>query len=227
MPRVRPLPADFYDRPPQLVAPELLGKRLVRVTPQGVTAGRIVEVEAYLAAGDPACHAARGRTNRNAAMFANPGTAYVYAIHARWCFNVVAEPEGTPSAILVRALEPLEGIDVMQLRRGTERTLDLARGPARLCEAMAIDKSLNGHDLTRRRELWIEDAPPPTRSVSEETLTRSVSEGESLARRASEGKSSPLVIRTSPRIGISSATELLLRYFVADSPFVSGRKRIG
>jgi DNA-3-methyladenine glycosylase len=209
MARARPLPKEFYDRPPQIVAPELLGKRLVRVTPEGLTAGRIVEVEAYLASGDPACHAARGRTNRNAAMFAPPGKAYVYSIHARWCFNVVTEPEGTPSAILVRAIEPLEGIDLMQLRRGTERLLDLARGPARLCEAMVIDKSLNGHDLTRRRDLWIEEG----RAVP----SRHVSTDESQLR----------VIRSSPRIGISSAQDLLLRHYVAGSPFVSGRRHIG
>jgi DNA-3-methyladenine glycosylase len=139
-------------------------------------------------------------------MFARPGTAYVYAIHARWCFNVVTEPEGTPSAILIRAIEPLDGVDVMQIRRGTERLLDLARGPARLCEALAIDKSLNGDDLTRRRELWVEE--------DSSLRTRSASEGR-------------FAIRTSPRIGISSAKDLLLRYFVADSRFVSGRRRIG
>lgn len=196
MPRSRgALPQKFYDRDPVDVARELLGAVLVSCGRDGITAGRIVEVEAYLSAGDPACHAARGRTRRNASMFAAPGTSYVYAIHSRWCFNVVTQPEGTPSAVLIRAIEPVRGLALMQRRRGVDKPLDVARGPARLCAALAIDKALDGHDLTLGRKLWIESAddaaPPPEQIVA------------------------------TPRIGISTAQDLLLRFVVADSPYIS------
>jgi len=192
-----PLPIDFYCRDPALVGRELIGKLLWRETSAGLCGGRIVEAEAYLSQRDPACHASRGRTQRNASMFGPPGRAYVYMIHSRWCLNAVTEPEGVPSAILIRALEPLAGIDLMRQRRRTEVLRDLARGPARLCEALAIDRTYDGWDLTAGRELWISSAetangPPPK-------------------------------IATSGRIGISSAQRRLLRFFVADNSFVSGR----
>lgn len=204
------MPRRFYDRDVVAVARDLLGQRIVRVTPDGRTAGRIVEVEAYLGRDDPASHAYRGKTRRNAAMFGPPGHAYVYAIHSRWCLNAVTEPEGVPSAVLIRAVEPLEGVELMQRRRRARRRLgggssaahaptlpvaDLARGPARLCEAFAIDRALDGWDLTRGVDLWI--AAARDRAVS------------------------PAEIRTSPRVGVTSAHDLPLRFFVADSPFVS------
>src|SRR6185312_8955522 len=130
---------EFYERDPALVARDLVGKRLLRETSAGICGGRIVEVEAYLSRRDPACHASRGPTRRNAAMFGPPGHAYVYMIHSRWCLNAVTEPEGMPSAVLIRAIEPLEGLELMHQRRRTEIVRDLARGPARLCEALAID----------------------------------------------------------------------------------------
>jgi DNA-3-methyladenine glycosylase len=188
------LPADFYDRDPAAVARELIGKRLVRQTSEGITAGWIVETEAYLSTEDPACHAARGKTMRNAAMFGPPGTAYVYMIHSRWCFNVVTEREGTPSAVLVRAIEPAIGQDIMARRRGVNRPQEIARGPAKLCAAMEIDRSFNGHDLTCGAALWIDDGP------------------------ASEAIWNHMA---SPRIGISSAQELMLRFFAVDNRFVS------
>src|SRR4029434_323580 len=150
---------DFYARDPIMVARELLGKRLIRETSAGVAAGRIVEAEAYLSSRDPACHASRGLTKKNAAMFGPPGRAYVYMIHARWCLNAVTEQEGVPSAVLIRAIEPLEGIELMQQRRGTEVIRDLARGPARLCHALAIDRTQNHWDLTSGSDLWIADDP--------------------------------------------------------------------
>lgn len=191
------LPRDFYLREPAIVARELLGKRLVRETSAGMCGGRIVEVEAYLSRRDPACHASRGMTRRNAVMFGPPGHAYVYMIHHRWCLNAVTEPEGIPSAILIRAVEPLDGLDLMHQRRRTDIVRDLARGPARLCEALAIDRTYDGWDLTAGRELWIADDP--------------------------DANGQPLRVVRSVRIGISSAQRRLLRFYVADNRFVSGR----
>ncbi len=176
------------------VARDLLGKRLVRVTDNALTAGRIVEVEAYLARDDPANHAHRGRTRRNGAMFGPPGHAYVYAIHARFCLNVVTEPAGVPSAVLLRAVEPLEGMKIMEHRRGTRDPLNLARGPARLCEAFAIDRTLDTWDLSCTDQLWIDDQSPPP---------------------------DPIEIVTAPRVGVTSAKDLPLRFFLADCPFAS------
>src|SRR5262245_56989023 len=195
--RLSPLAREFYLRDPVAVARELIGKRLIRETSAGICGGRIVEVEAYLSRRDPACHASRGMTRRNASMFGPPGHAYVYMIHSRWCLNAVTEPAGTPSAILIRAIEPLFGLDLMHQRRRTDIVRDLARGPARLCEALAIDRTYDGWDLTLGRELWIADDP--------------------------ETNGKPLRIAQSGRIGISSAQRRLLRYFVKDNRFVSGR----
>jgi DNA-3-methyladenine glycosylase len=192
------LPREFYAREPVVVARELIGKHLVRETSAGVCGGRIVEVEAYLSARDPACHASRGRTRRNASMFGPPGHAYVYMIHSRWCLNAVTEPEGTPSAILIRAIEPLWGTELMRQRRRTEIVRDLARGPARLCEALAIDRTYDGWDLTTGQALWIaDDSKQPAQP--------------------------PRIVR-SGRIGISSAQRRLLRFSLAKNPYVSGRR---
>jgi DNA-3-methyladenine glycosylase len=190
------LPREFYDRDPIAVARDLLGKRLVRTTAAGTCSGRIVETEAYLANRDSACHASRGKNKKNATMFGPPGHAYVYVIHARHCLNFVTEREGRPSAVLIRAIEPLEGIASMHERRGTERLLDLARGPARLCEALDIDRRQDGHDLTLGCELWVDE----------------------------ELEIAPLRIVKSPRVGVTSAHGRLLRFCLAGSPFVSGRK---
>jgi DNA-3-methyladenine glycosylase len=193
-----PLPREFYDRDPIAVARELLGKRLVRRSDAGLCIGRIVEAEAYLAERDSACHASRGKNRKNATMFGPPGHAYVYVIHARHCLNFVTEPEGRPSAILLRAIEPLAGIELMQQRRGTERVLDLARGPARLCEALAIDRRHDGVDLTLGVDLWIANDP--------------------------DVDAASLRIARSPRIGVTSAHGRLLRFFLPGNPFVSGGK---
>src|SRR6266850_3965269 len=195
------LARDFYLRDPAVVARDLLGKRLMRETSAGLCGGRIVEVEAYLSRRDPACHASRGMTLRNAAMFGPPGHAYVYMIHHRWCLNAVTEPAGVPSAILIRAIEPLDGLDLMHQRRRTDIVRDLARGPARLCEALAIDRTYNGWDLTAGRELWIADDP----QLNTEQLR----------------------IGKSRRIGISSAQRRLLRFYVEDNRYVSGRMARG
>jgi DNA-3-methyladenine glycosylase len=197
----------FYDRDPARVARELLGMVLVRVARGGVCAGRIVETEAYLAAGDPACHSARGQTRRNAAMFGPPGHAYVYAIHAKWCLNMVTEAAGVASAVLIRAVEPLVGLTQMQRRRPDATPHDLTRGPSRLCMALDVDKRLNGWDLTRGERLWI----------AADSAVASVN-----------GPSVPdAFIVATPRIGISSGQEHLLRFAVAGNAYVSGKRLRG
>src|SRR5947199_5156850 len=122
-----PIERAFYNRAPAVVARDLIGRWLFRQTSAGLCGGTIVEAEAYLASRDPACHASRGMTHRNASMFGPPGHAYVYMIHSRWCLNAVTGPEGVPSAILIRAIEPLIGIDLMQRRRRTDIVRDRGR----------------------------------------------------------------------------------------------------
>lgn len=194
------LPPSFYDRDVTLVARELLGKVVVRRSRDGLCIGRIVETEAYLAAGDSASHSFRGQTKTNATMFGPPGFAYVYPIHSRYCMNAVTEERGRASAVLIRALEPLSGMELMQQRRGTDNLFDLCRGPARLCEAFAVDRSLDGWDMSRSTRLWI--ANDDTAPNQEFRLTRS------------------------PRIGVTSAKDSPLRFFIDGSPFVSGLKRL-
>lgn len=197
--RASVLDRAFYDRAPEFVARELLGRHLIRRSREGVVRGRIVETEAYLFRDDPACHAARGRTPSNGAMFGPPGHAYVYPIHSRYCFNVVTERRGIGSAVLVRAVEPLAGVALMQRRRRRDDIRDLARGPARLCEAFAIDRRLDHHNVTVPRQLWMADPRD------------GIPEGEQIG--------------CSPRIGVTSGHRLLLRYFVLNNPFVSGTRR--
>ena len=198
---LRVAPRRFYNRPVEVVARELLGLRLIRETADGLLAGRIVEVEAYLAVGDSACHAARGQSKSNAAIFGAPGHAYIYPIHSRHCLNAVTEPAGVPSAVLIRAIEPLEGLAGMAANRGTEKLLNLARGPGRLCEALGLNRELDGWDLTLGEQLWIS--------------------------RDSSTRLQPEQIAVSTRIGVTSAHDLALRFFVAGSRFVSGKRVLG
>ncbi|HUB08317.1 MAG TPA: DNA-3-methyladenine glycosylase [Myxococcales bacterium] len=145
-------PREFYAQPARDVAVQLLGARLVRrLGPRRHAVGRVVEVEAYVGPHDLACHASHGRTARTEVMFGPPGRAYVYFVYGmHHCVNVVTDPEGYPAAVLLRALEPLEGLEA--------RT----SGPGRLCRALAIDRSLNGADL-RGDELYLEPGDPPRR----------------------------------------------------------------
>jgi DNA-3-methyladenine glycosylase len=189
------LQREFYNRDPITVAKELLGKVLVRETPEGVTAGVIVETEAYLAQGDPANHAFRGMTSRNKSMFGPPGHAYVYRIHQVCCLNVVTEPEGVPSAVLIRALMPIEGIEMMRERLGRFDSLPTT-GPGKLCKAMAIDLSLDGWDLTLGEQLWVVEGNEPI-----------------------EFAESDIAVTT--RIGVTAAKDLPLRFFLKRQPFVN------
>ena len=197
---MKTLPRSFYDRPPEIVAPELLGKLLLHQSRLGLCGGRIVETEAYLAAGDPACHAAKGQTRRNASMFGSPGHLYVYSIHAKWCLNAVTERAGCGSAVLIRAIEPLIGMELMQARRPLSTERDLARGPARLCAALDVTKAQDGVDLTVAESVWIA--------------------------RATRASARKFEIGISARIGVTSAHDLQLRFYERGSPFVSGSKRL-
>ncbi|MET9879992.1 DNA-3-methyladenine glycosylase [Actinacidiphila glaucinigra] len=148
-PESTPLPRSFFDRPVLEVAPDLLGRTLVRRTDDGPMALRLTEVEAYAGPLDPGSHAYRGRTDRNAVMFGPPGHAYVYFTYGMWhCMNIVCGPEGNPSGILLRGGDVIEGADLARERRVTSRRPhDLAQGPARLATALDIDRALNGADL--------------------------------------------------------------------------------
>ena len=143
------LPRSFYERPTELVARELLGKALLRRVGEEWLGGLIVETEAYLASGDLASHSARGETRSNAAMFGRPGTLYVYPIHAKYCMNVVTDPMGQGSAVLLRALEPVWGIEQMMRNRSTSQLRQLTRGPAMLCQALAVDRAQDKTDLVK------------------------------------------------------------------------------
>lgn len=161
MPRIAKLERDFYTRRDTLrVARELLGKRLVVPAAAGVrVSGRIVETEAYLGVEDKAAHSFGGRrTARTETMYALGGTAYVFFVYGmHHQFNVVTGPEGQPHAVLIRAVEPEEGIELMRERRPTRADRELTSGPGKLCRALAIDLTYDGEDLTARR-VWIEDA---------------------------------------------------------------------
>ena len=175
----------------------LIGKLLVRELPEGAAIGRIVETEAYVI-GDAAGHAYGGMTPRVRALFLERGHAYVYlAYGVSWMLNISSETKGVGAGVLIRALEPLEGIAIMASNRGTGRLRDLARGPGRLAQALRIDRSLDGLDLCRTGPLW-------------------------LARDDQE----PGKIGKSVRIGISRETERVLRFCVRGSPFVSGAKSL-
>jgi DNA-3-methyladenine glycosylase len=155
----------FYEQPTLAVARELLGKYLVRKHPDGEAVGRIVETEAYVGPKDLACHASRGRTARTEIMFGPAGFAYVYFIYGvHYCLNIVTEDVDHASAVLIRAVEPLEGIELMKARRRTEKLHNLASGPGKLCQAFAIDKSLNSVDVCRSI-MYVEDRGEPAPKI--------------------------------------------------------------
>lgn len=159
-----PLPSDFYQRDTKKVARELLGKVLFHRRGGVLTAGVITETEAYLGIKDSACHTYRGRrTTRVASMYKMGGHAYVYLIYGlHFCFNVVTKDEEHPEAVLIRALEPYEGIETMRKRRHLVRDRDLCSGPGKLCQALAIDRACDGLSLMGS-ELWIAENPTPSK----------------------------------------------------------------
>jgi DNA-3-methyladenine glycosylase len=190
-----PLSRDFYARDTLSVARDLLGCFLVHETPEGRVEGRIVEVEAYEGEDDPACHAAAGLTSRTEPLYGPPGHAYVYLIYGMYhCLNAVTRPRGRPSAVLIRALEPVEGLDLMRRRRGWAKNgrpdRDLTNGPGKLSRSFGLSLEHNRLDLTGRR-LWIESG----RRVERVAWT--------------------------PRVGIRVGTERVWRAFDAGSEYVS------
>jgi DNA-3-methyladenine glycosylase len=198
------LARSFYDRPTLDVAADLLGKVLVHRRRNVTTSGVIVEVEAYIGESDPACHAAPGPTRRNRPLYGTPGHAYVYLNYGiHYLFNVVTEAPGSPAAVLIRALDPLDGVDVMRRRRGgrfknakaVADAHELCRGPGNLTIAMGITLADNHLDLVGR-QLFLED-----RGIRVEAVA------------------------WSPRIGINVGIEHPWRAFVAGHPAVSGRRR--
>jgi DNA-3-methyladenine glycosylase len=185
----------FYEQPTLDVARQLLGKYLVRRHDDGMTIGRIVETEAYIGPEDKACHASRGRTPRTQVMFGRAGHAYVYFVYGfHHILNIVTEAADFPAAVLIRAVEPLQGVALMELRRGTKERRNLASGPGKLCQAFAIDRTLNGDDICGR-VLYLEDRGDPA----------------------------PRLV-TTPRIGVDYAGEWKhkpWRFVVRDNEFVS------
>ena len=154
---MKTLDRKFYRRGTLQVARALLGKKLVRQIGHIRLSGMITETEAYCGSGDSACHAHRGKTQRNAVMFGKPGHAYVYFTYGmHYMLNLVTEEENNPCAVLIRAILPLDGINQMESRR-KKKGAELTNGPAKLCQAFSIDKSLNGWDLTCGKELWVEN----------------------------------------------------------------------
>ena len=205
--KLPPFAPDFYAQPTLAVARLLLGARLVRILPDGTRiSGRIVETEAYTGLADLASHGHSRRTPRNSIMYGPPGRAYIYFTYGNWWMpNVVTEPEGIPAAVLLRAVEPLEGLDEMARRRPGRPPQEWTDGPAKLALALGIGKELNGADLTTTDNgLWIE----PDVTVPDELL------------------------RTGPRIGLGKTPEPWLsqpwRHWIGGNPYVSkGSGRAG
>lgn len=188
------LEQQFYELPTLELTEKLLGKIFVRILPGNIQLkGRIVETEAYSGAGDEACHAWKGKTARNQIMFQSPGTLYVYFTYGNHhLLNIVSEPENIAGAVLIRAMEPVEGELFMQKQRGTSLITNLMSGPGKLTRALAIDGRSNGKNLFNE-EFYVENAPPLPQHL----------------------------IGTSSRVGISKSRELPWRKFILNNPHVS------
>ena len=190
----RILKRGFYNRPTLSVAKDLIGKYLVVKNRRRVLSGKIVETEAYVGSKDPACHASKGMTARNKVMFGPPGHAYIYFTYGMYhCLNLVTEKEGFPAAVLIRALEPKEGIESMIKRRKTKNIKNLTSGPGKLCQALGLDRSLNGEDLCSGK-IWVDDRGEKTETIE-----------------------------SASRIGITSGKNRKWRFYIRGSQFVSKR----
>jgi len=194
------LPREFFDRPSVQVAPDLLGCVIAHSTAAGLVAVVLVEVEAYAGEADPASHAFRGRTARNAVMYGPPGHAYVYFTYGmHFCMNLVCQRAGHASAVLLRAGRVTEGVPLARARRSggarQPRDVDLARGPARLCEALGIDRSHDGADVI--------DPSSPLRVLAPPAPVRAFD------------------ISRGPRVGVSRAADVPWRYWISGEPAVS------
>ena len=188
-----PLPRQFYKRDTVDVAKDLLGKLLIRKIDDAVLAGKIVETEAYRAHDDPASHAFRGKTERNSAMFGEPGHAYVYFTYGNhFCLNVTARNHLPAGAILIRAVEPMDGIEIMLRNRQVSELTNIASGPGKLTKAMSITREQNGKDLCSYGELYLANSD-----------------------------STDCKIGISSRIGIVRATDKLWRFFIEGNPHLS------
>ena len=195
--RIRPLRRADLPIDTTELARFLVGKTLVHDHSVGRLSGRIIETEAYVI-GDAACHAFRGPTRRNKSLFLERGHAYVcYVYGSSFLLNVSGEVEGTGAGVLIRALEPLEGISIMEQARDTTRRRDLARGPGRLVHAMLVDESFDGHDLCGGKGLWLGSASQAPRTIGQ-----------------------------SVRIGITKEADRVLRFYELDNPFVSGTRKL-
>lgn len=189
------LSRNFYDRGPEIVAKDLLGKYLIRVIRGKFLIGKIVETEAYLPFDDPAAHSFKGKNEGNKSTFGPPGYAYIHSSRHHTLLDIVNLSINIPGSVLLRALEPIEGITEMKKNRNSENLFNLTSGPAKLCQALNITKQEDGIDVTEvNSNLFI------ARDIYE--------------------KGEVLYLK-SPRIGISKAKELLLRYFIKNNPFVS------
>ena len=250
--RVTLLKADFFNRDPRRVARALLGKLLVRKTPRGILAGRIVETEAYLGKGDAAAHAAAGRTPRNSVLFGPPGHAYVYFIYGNHhCLNVSCLPDGIPGCVLFRALEPVAGIEQMAEARGIVLVWGRAPSPVQAertgapvmpgvgltgwrSSAVAGGHSNSGFALAKESDpnkisLLKKISSGPGRLTEALEITRERDTGKSLVSARSDLQIVDDAYRVrrvivTPRVGIAKSAEQPLRYFIAGNPFVSGRK---
>jgi DNA-3-methyladenine glycosylase len=196
-----PLPQSFYEPSASVVGERLLGHYLLRRTPEGMCGGPIVEAEAYLV-NDPACHGFRGETPRNRSMYGPPGHAYVYFIYGNhYCVNAVCCPRGTAEAVLVRAIEPLYGLEILQRNRPRVQPNQWTNGPGKLCAALGIDRAEDGRPLWEAgSSVWIAANPDVEKFRCER---------------------GPL--RVGSRIGITAAADLPLRFWLAGSGWVSRR----
>ena len=187
-----PLPRRFYERSPDIVAIELLGKELIAKVRSRVTAGIIVETEAYFGKGDPASRASKRKTPMNEIMWDRGGLAFIYMVHGNWLFNITADKPGVPGAVLIRAIEPTKGVETMKRRRHAKYT-ELTSGPGKLTQALGITNRHHGSDVT-----------DPTNEIIVE-----------------RGLKKKFQLCTSHRIGVRDDTKRELRFFVKDCPFVS------